>query len=498
MKQLLLLLGAVCVMSSSSGLAQFDARAVAALDRYVSDACVDWQVPGLAMVVVHKDEVVYQTALGERKLDGLPVDDQTIFCIGSTTKAMTAMAMAMLVDEGVVDWNDRVIDHLPEFRLHDPYVTREVRVRDLFTHNLGLGNADVLWAVLELPASEILSRIQLLEPAYTLRGGYTYQNIMYAAAGKLIERLSGLRWSTFVGERIFAPLGMEHTYPTRASSLHVDNRSTPHFRHDGVIKAIDDLDADEIAPAGAVWSCTEDMAKWIRFLLNGGVVNETRLVSAANFAEIFNPQIVIPRQQFYPTQRLTRPHWTTYGLGWFQHDYHGRFVSFHTGSLPGTIAIAGLIPDEELGVCILANLDHAEVRHALMYKVFDIAAGELNGRDWSAEFRDLYQGLLAQRDSRRAERMAQRIEGTTPGFDLAAYTGTYSNDYLGKVVVVLEQGVLLLELGPHRLPLEHWHHDTFRGKLAVWSDDLFLTFIPDAEGNISMTLFDRKLTKVRD
>ncbi|MDX1476589.1 MAG: serine hydrolase [Saprospiraceae bacterium] len=478
--------------------AQLDTEALAELDAYVNQACEDWRVPGLSMTVVQDGDVVYQTNYGVRAVGGQEVNAQTIFCIGSTTKAMTAMAMAMLVDDGLLSWDDMVVDHLPDFQLYDPHITREMRVRDLFTHNLGIGNADLLWTTLELPSDEILQRMRYLEPSYTLRGGYTYQNIMYLAAGEIIERISGSSWASFIDRRIFQPLGMDRSYPTRAASLTERNRSTPHFVVDGKIQVITDLDADQIAPAGAVWSCIEDMAKWVQFLLNDGMVNGERLVSARNFAELFTPQIIIPKEMFYPTHRHTNPHWTTYGLGWFQHDYQGRVVQFHTGSLPGTIAIIGLIPEEELGVYVLSNLDHTEVRHALMYKVFDLAAGHMNGPDWSALFQDMYEGIRTRRDTRNAQRAQRRLAGTTPRLDLESYAGDYYHDYLGTVSVTADDGRLTMFLGTRSLPLEHWQHDTFRWKLASWSGDLFVSFEIDAEGRLSMSLFGRDLRKITD
>ncbi len=457
------------------------------LNAYIQKSLKQWEVPGFAMAIVKDGKVVLSKGYGVREL-GKPdiVNEQTIFDICSTTKAMTAAAMGLLVDEGKVKWDDRVVQHLPEFQLYDPYVTRELRIRDLFTHNAGLGNADFLWAGNEnLTQDEILYKMRLVEPAYSLRGGYTYQNIMYLAAGKVIERLSGMPWERFMQERLFKPLGMSNTYPNGETSLVEKNRSIPHHRADGKIIPIQDLSADPIAPAGAIWSSIEDMAKWTQFMLDSARVNGKRLLKPETYAELLRPQVIIPQNQFYPTVQLTKPHWTTYALGWFQHDYNGRAVSFHTGSLPGTIAIIGLIPDEKLGVFVLGNLDHAEVRHALMYKVFDVFAGLENGRDWSTEIQNLYKKLDEPSEKRRKEWEAKRVQNTKPTLALAAYAGKYTHPLYGTLEVSWQNNQLQIKSERMSANLKHWHYNTFYGKWnnEAWRDNNYHTFHVDVAGN---------------
>ncbi len=456
------------------------------LDAYIQKSLQQWEVPGFAISIVKDGKVVFSKSYGVRQLGRpTPVDEQTIFDICSTTKAMTAAAMGLLVDEGKVHWDDRVIDHLPGFQLYDPYATREVRIRDLFTHNAGLGNADFLWAGIErLSPDSIVHRLRFIEPAYTFRGGYTYQNIMYLVAGKVIEQLSGMSWEAFMTERLFKPLGMNNTYPNRALSLVQTNRSVAHHRANGKIIPIEDTSADAIAPAGAIWSSIGDMTKWTQFMLDSAKVNGMRLLKPETYAELLRPQIVIPTQQFYPTAQLTKPHWTTYALGWFQHDYNGRAVSMHTGSLPGTIAIIGLIPAEKLGIFVLGNLDHAEVRHALMYKVFDVFAGIENGRDWSTEVQHLYRQLDQQAEERRQAQESKRIANASPTHPLSAFLGKYTHPLFGTLEIRLE-GQQLQAVGDRiQIPLEHWHYNTFFGKWNgdKWRSNTFLTFQIDANG----------------
>lgn len=449
---------------------------VTSFDRYAEQSRQQWQVPGMAVVVVKNGEVLLAKGYGKRKVDGPEsVDEQTLFACASTTKAMTACALGMLVDEGKLRWDDPVTQHLPEFQLADPYATRSLRVRDLLTHNGGLGNADFLWAGSDLTAADIMARLRHAELAYPLRGGYTYQNIMYLVAGEVIARISGKSWAEFLTERIFRPLGMTRTFTSRQASLSESNRSTPHFLLQQKITPIQDESADAIGPAGSVWSCAADMAKWVRFVLDSARSNGRRFLQPTTYAAWFTPQVVIPTADFYPTTALTKPNFTTYALGWFQHDYHRQAIDFHTGSLAGTTAILGLQRQEQLGIYVFGNLDHAEVRHALMYKAFDwFGTGGAPGRDWSAEFQDLYRKLAQQQEAQAARQEKERIPGTKPSHSLGDYTGTYAHPFFGSVTVSLEAGQLKVVLSSKiHLKLEHWHHQTFRGQynLAWWGKE---------------------------
>ena len=195
------------------------------------------------------------------------------------------------------------------------------------------------------------------------------------------------------------------------------------------------MPADSIAPAGAVWSTADDIGHWVTFMLGDGTWNGKVLIKPATFNEILKPQVIVPAGQFYPTVAITKPHWMTYGLAWFQHDYRGEMINFHTGSLDGRTAIVGLMRDKKLGVYIFGNLDHAELRHALMYKVFDVFGFDDNSRDWSSEFKTLYDGLKAQGQKRRETVLAQRAQNTKPSLPLEAYAGKYSDPFYGSVDV---------------------------------------------------------------
>ena len=433
-----------------------------AFDEYVTQAVEDWGAVGLAVAVVHDGDVVFAKGYGIRDIEtGAPVDENTLFAIGSTTKAITAAALGILHDEDKLDWDDRVIDHLPGFTLADAYVTRELTIRDLLTHRAGLGNADTLWYRTGRPAADIVERARHIEPAYSFRAGYTYQNLMYATAGAVVEAVSGVPWAEFVRRRIFQPLGMNDTVPLLAETLTRDNVAAPHYRIDGEIVRADNASVDNVAAAGSVWSSVADMSRWVWLMLGGGELDGVRLLKEETHAELLRPQTVIPPGQFYPTTEITRPRWTTYALGWFQHDYDGRFVSFHTGSIDGMVAINGLLPDEGIGVYVLGNLDHVEVRHALMYKAFDLWGGVADGRDWSTELRALYERLGARAEAAAAARRDARVPDTSPSRPVEAYAGVYEDDLYGQITIELRDGRLHYRMLELQAPMEHWHYDTF-------------------------------------
>ena len=449
----------------------------------------DWRIPGMAVAVVKDGQVVFSEGLGVRELGKpAPVDTHTLFAIGSTTKAMTAALMAILVDEKKVEWNDAVVKHLPWFQLKDPFVTRELTVRDLLTHRGSLGNADYLWYGQSNSAHDILRRVRLIEPGYSLRSRFIYQNVMYAAAGAVIEAAAGMTWADMLRTRILAPLEMRDAVALSAELPQRSNVASPHFLIADRVRVIENEAVDSVAPAGSVWASVSDMAKWMQFLLDGGRAggaNGKRLISERNFNELFTPQ-TMAAEGFYPTERLTKPHWKTYALGWFQQDYGGHAVDFHTGSIDGMVAVHGLIRDERLGVYVLANLDHAELRHAVMLTVFDKFTGR-PARDWSGDLRALYGGLQKEQEAARAKAAASRVANTTPSLPLQKYAGRYSDPLYGDVNVTFADGRLALQYGRGFVgTLEHWHYNTFRAKWnAEWREGGLATFQIAGDGQPS-------------
>ncbi|MCC7033468.1 MAG: serine hydrolase [Acidobacteria bacterium] len=485
------LLTAACLLAVIAAVAPAAGAQPAPLEGFdaaVATAVRDWETPGLAVAVVKDGQVIFSKGYGVRALGAsTPVGPGTLFAVGSTTKAMTAALVGMLVDEKKLAWDDPVSKHLPWFHLSDPYLTREVTVRDLLTHRAGLGNADYLWYGQPTEPREILRRVRLLPSAYSLRSSFIYQNVMYAAAGAVVEAVSGQPWEQVVRSRIFEPLGMSGAIPTAATLARQPDVARPHAIVDGKVREIENASTDTVAPAGSVWAGVEDMAKWSAMLLARGKTPSGRaLLAPETVDELFTPQTMVTREAFYPTARLTKPKWTTYGLGWFQQDYRGHAVDYHTGSIDGMVAIHGLLRDQGVGVVVLANRDHAELRHAIMFAVFDRFIGGAS-RDWIAELKTFYDALDRESDAARRKADATRVAGTTPSLPLERYTGTYADPLRGEVVVTLDGGRLHARYGSAFVgALEHWHHDTFRATWkAAWRGTALATFVLDATGQPS-------------
>jgi hypothetical protein len=256
---------------------------------------------------------------------------------------------------------------------------------------------------------------------------------------------------------------------------------------DSVVETIPFIDSKTIDAAGGVWSCTDDMGKWINFMLDSARVNGKRLLKQDTYSELFKPQSIVTEDEFYPTKQLTHTHWTTYGLGWFQEDYKGRMVQFHTGSLDGAVAIAGLIPDENFGVYVFANMDHTEIRHALMYKAMDLFVFNDDNTNWSKELYQLYAARFAANKKREAQRDSARVSNTKPSLELKDYAGSYHNELYGNAGIVL-QGDSLVAKFPNNInvDLSHWNYDTFLGRFEYkWYGKDLMRFNLDEEGKVS-------------
>jgi CubicO group peptidase (beta-lactamase class C family) len=466
-------------------------KIIAAFDAYVQQALPKWQTPGISIAIVKDGEIIFKKAYGVREQGKpAPFTTATLSACASTTKAMTAVCMGMLVDAGKLKWTDKVADILPAFKINSPFASAEITVLDLFTHNAGLGNADNLW-VYGYSREEILQRIQKMQPAYSLRAGFIYQNLLYIVAGEVIHAVSGKTWEQFITDNIFTPLGMNNTYADHAAITGNINATAAHYPDNDTIKVIPYLYSNNIGAAGGVWSCADDMAKWIQCLLDSTHVNGRALLKPASYAAIFKPQVIAPATM-YPTMQLIQPHWFTYGLGWFQHDYRGRMVQMHTGSLAGLTAIAGLVPEDRLGIYVFGNLDHAELRHALLYKAIDLWGFHDNNNNWSNQFYLLYRSMADTAAARERVQMAKRATGTHPVLPLSAYTGVFVNTRLATISVSLKDNSLVINMPQDiQLHLEHWQYEVFRGMYnRWWYSKSWVQFLPDRDGRVNSLRID--------
>lgn len=466
------------------------------LDAYVKSAMETWNVPGTAIAVVKDDEVAFAKGYGVRNVNtGEPVTPRTLFAAGSTTKAFTTAALGMLVDEGKIGWDDKVIDHLPEFRFSDPWITRKATVRDLLTHRIGLERADLLWYAGKFNRDEFLHRIRDLEHSLRFRDQFGYQNMMYAAAGEIIESVTGQSWSTFVQNRIFNPLGMLVTNTSTDDLAYYSDVATPHVQSSASeVRPIDYRNIDNAAPAGAINSNVREMAEWVRLQLNEGTYEGQLLLEASTVREMHSPETII---DMGPSQRRLNPETTfsTYGLGWFVDDYRGHKAIYHGGNIDGMSAHVSMVPEQELGVVVLTNMNATPMPKTLSKWITDRYL-QAPQKDWSQHYRQAYQQIGQQRQEALQEVRENRTPGTEPSLELERYAGVYESDIYGKLTIRTEDNGLVLKYGDLVGDLTHWQYDTFRvswppSVRAVVGGFFIANIHLDAQGDIqSMELSD--------
>jgi CubicO group peptidase (beta-lactamase class C family) len=464
--------------------AQAETDPLKGLDDYINKALKDWQVPGLALAIVKDDKIMVAKGYGVRKLgETRPVDEHTLFAIGSATKAFTAAALGMLVDEGKIKWDDPVIKYLPSFQLYDPYVTREMTIRDLLCHRSGLERNELVWYGSKTSREDVLHRLRYVKPGSSFRSKFGYQNIMYLAAGQIIPAVTKTSWDELVQEKIFKPLGMTASLTSVVPLRAAPDAATPHQKIDDKVQVIPWRNIDNIGPAGSINSSVHDMAQWLRLQLGEGVFEKKRLLSSGVIRQMHAPQTIIPLEG---TNARLNPyaHFLCYGLGWFLQDYRAHKLIQHGGNIDGMSAMVALVPEEKLGLVILTNLNATQLPQALVYRIVD-AYLQVAPRDWSAERLASVKALEAIRKNAEKKLEEERVKGTKPSLPTEKYAGTYKDDVFGELRIQWEKDKLVVRLGPIAADLEHWHYDTFRATARDRTQGkMLLTFTLDAKGKI--------------
>lgn len=456
-----------------------------AFETFAKKTLHDWEAPGAAVAVVKDDKIVYAGGFGVKEIGHTnPVGARTIFGVASNTKSFTATAVAILVDEGKLNWDDKVIKHLPDFKLADEYATREITIRDLLAHRSGLPayGGDILWWGGDYTRREIVERVRFVKPKTSFRAAYTYQNIPFIAAGQIIEKVSGRSWDEFVRERILKPLRMnETTTSIREIGARAD-KATPHFREleTGKTFPIAWRNLDNGAAAAGINSNVLDMANWLRLQINEGEFEGKRIVSTKNVREIQSPQTIIPFTNAADQPANLKTNFRAYALGWSLREYAGFKMVWHNGWTDGQLSMTALIPEKKIGVVVLTNVHQQNVYAPLAYRALDTALGS-SATDWNSYFYQLIKAAEKQILEAEKKLEAERAKNTSPSLALKNYVGVYENELYGKISLAEENGKLVVRLS--RSPtyigdLRHWENDRFR---AVWRDPVaeksFLNFV---------------------
>ncbi|WP_462116299.1 serine hydrolase [Lysobacter xanthus] len=473
---------------------------LADFDAYVESARKRFEVPGIAVAIVKDGRIVLEQGWGVRDA-GKPgeVTAHTQFAIASNTKAFTSMAISMLADEGKLSLDDRVVDHLPWFRMADPYITREMRIRDLLAHRSGLslGAGDLLyWPGSTYTGREVAERLKNVPVNGGFRGQYAYDNILFGVAQQVIEQVSGQTFERFVQSRILDPLGMTET---RYNADHLkpgDEVAVGHAAYD--FKDVRPLDRpttwSNVAGAGGMYSTVHDLARWMRLHLDDGVLEgegdgAKRLVSRKRHDGMWQVITPIPvATPSVPELAPLKPNFAGYGEGWSLSDYRGRKLVWHTGGWPGMVSKVTMVPDLDLGIVVLTNAESGAAFNALTYRVLDAYMGAPK-TDWVAAYGVAVDKQRADADTSWAKHVAQRDAKSKPSLPLAGYAGTYRDPWYGDVVV--ERAGDGLRLRFTKTPdlvgrLEHWQHDSFivRWEQRWLNADAFVDFDLDHDGAI--------------
>jgi CubicO group peptidase (beta-lactamase class C family) len=460
-------------------------------DAYVNAALATWKVPGAAIAIVRNDSLIYARGYGVRELGKRDaVTERTLFAIGSSSKAFTAAGLAMLVDEGKIRWDDAATKYLPNLQLHDAYATRELTIRDLLSHRSGLARGDLLWYGSDLDRDEILRRARFLEPSWSFRSRFGYQNLMYLAAGQVNARVANTTWDDFITTRIFRPLGMTSSNTTTRALASQRDVASPHAEIDDTVRVIPWRNIDNIAPAGSINSHVVDMAQWVRLQLGKGKYGGRQLITSAQVEEMHTPHTII-RQDAVFRMMFPNVNFFEYGLGWFLQDYRGKKVVHHGGNIDGMSALVTMIPEDNFGMVILTNMNGSALPSVLMYKTFDLHL-KAPPKDWSADRRVAYEGQVRQGREAQKRLEAQRVSGTKPSLPLAEYAGVYADSMYGEARVSEAGGKLVLTRGPAFVgDLEHWHFDTFRTTWRARSlGRMFVSFRLGASGKAEELAMD--------
>lgn len=475
--------------------ADFDARVEAAMQEY--------GIPGMAIAIVEDGKTVLAKGYGVRRMDTqAKVDADTIFVLGSTSKAFTSAALAVLVDEGKIGWDDKVTEHLPGFQMYDPWVTREITIRDLLVHRsgLGLGAGDLLFVPrTSRTRAEAVHSLRYIKPATSFRSGYAYDNVLYIVAGQLIEAVSGQTWEDFVRDHLLQPAGMADATTTDAARFATANRAQPHARTIGPIRGMGTqgvLDEREglpqaSAPAGGVAASANDMARWLAIQLDhgalpGGGEGGPRLFSEDTSREMWTPQTLQPIQQYPEPIADATPKFSSYALGWDVHDYRGARLIDHGGAVLGMQSFVTLVPERDVAFSMQINSEDSVPLKGLTLELLDYYL-DAPKREWTAQFGAFKKASMA-RGLQALEATQARAAPSKPSLPLANYAGAYADPWYGPIAITERKGALRIDF--RQTPnmagnLEHWQYDTFR---THWDDatieDAYVTFALDAEGKV--------------
>ncbi|MFZ1372038.1 MAG: serine hydrolase [Ferruginibacter sp.] len=417
------------------------------LDNYVNRALADWQIPGVAVGIVKNGKVVLMKGYGVKELNGPgKVDENTLFMIGSNTKAFTATALAMLDAGKKLSLDDKVQKWLPDFKLADPWVAKEANIRDLLCHRLGFETfqGDFMYFDSDLTVAEVREKMGRLKPVYGFRSKWGYTNSAFLTAGEIIPKVTGKSWADYVTENIFKPLGMNNSLALSKDIKAAANRSVAHTVVMGELRKIPYGNIDNLAPAGSISSSVHDMSKWVMAQLNNGKLEGKEIIPGSAIGQTRTPHSILGNGG----HMFNKAHFALYGLGWFLEEYAGRKIVAHTGGVNGFVTSVCLVPEEKLGIIVLTNTDANNFFEALRNEIEDAYLG-LPYRNYSKVYLDYQQAGEKEKEKQWKavkDSIAMNPETELP---LTAYAGNYRHDVYGNMNINIENGKLIMRFQHH-------------------------------------------------
>jgi CubicO group peptidase (beta-lactamase class C family) len=450
MKRLSVLIGLLLLISSSC-ISQTDTLpsfVKDSLDSYVNRALIEWKIPGVSVAIVKNGKVVWMKGYGVKELGSTDkVDENTLFMIGSNTKAFTATALAMLEADNKLSLDDKVQKWLPDFKLYDPWVAKEAMIRDLLCHRLGFETfqGDFMYFDSDLTTAEVRDKMSKLKPMYGFRSKWGYTNAAFMTAGEIIPKVTGKSWSEFITDSLFKPLGMNNSLALSKDIKSAANKCSPHTVVMGELKKIPYGNIDNLAPAGSISSSANDMSKWVMAQLNNGKLDGKMIIPASAIAETRTPQSILGNGG----HMFNKSHFALYGLGWFLEEYAGRKIVAHTGGVNGFVTSVCLVPEEKLGIVVLTNTDANSFFEALRNEIEDAYLG-LPYRNYSKVYRS-YQWADEEQKAKEYKVIRDSIAlNPTTELPLTAYAGEYVHNVYGKMNIKIESGKLIMRFEHHQ------------------------------------------------
>jgi len=418
------------------------------IDNYVERGLKDWKIPGVSVAVVKNGKIVFMKGYGVKELDKPDkVDENTLFMIGSNTKAFTATALAILHTEKKLSLDDKVQKWLPDFKLYDPWVAKEAIIRDLLCHRLGFETfqGDFMFFDSDLTKEEVIEKFGKVKPLYSFRSKWGYTNAAFAVAGEVLQKASGKTWAEYLREKIFTPLGMNNTLALSSEIAGAANKSAAHTVVDGEIRKIPYGRIDNISPAGSISSSTSDMIKWVTAQMNNGKLNDQQVLPAGIQQQTWTPHSILGNGG----TMFNKGHFALYGLGWFLEEYSGRKIVSHTGGVNGFVTSVTMIPEEKIGILVFTNTDMNNFYEALKWEIMDAYLGN-QYRNYS----NTYLGFQSNNEKRQAEWLKKKKDTIAtkpaPALPLSAYAGDYQHEIYGKMDIKQENGKLIMRFEHHK------------------------------------------------